>query len=148
MRMNALLRRAAVAAFVAGATMAGVAAAQEITVYKSPACVCCGKWIEHLRKNGFDVRTSDIAAIGSVKARYGVPMDMRSCHTAVVEGYVIEGHVPASDIRRLLKERPKIAGLAAPGMPVGAPGMEVGRAQPYSVMSFDKNGAGAVFAKH
>jgi hypothetical protein len=144
--MNALLRRAAVAAFAAGVTLAGAAAAQEITVYKSPACGCCGKWIEHMRNNGFDVR--DIAAINSVKTRYGVPTDMRSCHTGVVEGYVIEGHVPASDIRRLLNERPKVAGLPAPGMPIGAPGMEVAKAQPYTVMSFEKDGATAVFAKH
>ena len=149
MSMKSQIGRRAAIVLVAAASLAGPAfAGQEITVYKSPTCGCCGKWIEHLRMNGFDVRTNDIAAINSVKARYGVPMDMRSCHTAVVEGYVIEGHVPASDIRRLLRERPKVAGLAAPGMPVGAPGMEVGKAQPYSVMSFDKNGSGAVFAKH
>lgn len=123
-------------------------AAESIAVFKSSTCGCCTKWIDHLRENGFEVRSTDTEAMNAVKARYGVPVEMRSCHTAEVGGYVIEGHVPASDIRRLLKERPKVAGLAAPGMPPGSPGMEGPNPEPYSVMSFTKDGKSAVFAKH
>lgn len=123
-------------------------AAEEITVFKNPMCGCCVKWIEHLRKSGFEVRSVNIEGMDAVQRRFGVPAALGSCHTAVVGGYVIEGHVPASDIQRLLKERPSIAGLSAPGMSVGSPGMEGAKPQPYSVMSFTKDGATAVFAKH
>lgn len=139
---------ATVAALTLALSVAHAFAAEEITVFKSPTCGCCGKWIEHLRKNGYEVKVSNVEAMDAVKSRFNVPAEMRSCHTAVIGGYVIEGHVPASDIQRLLKEKPKVAGLAAPGMPPGAPGMEASRAEPYSVMSFTKDGASAVFAKH
>lgn len=147
MRMTTRFIRAAVA--LALAMSAGHAiAAEPIAVFKSSTCGCCTQWIDHLRKSGFEVRSTDIETMNAVKARFGVPPEMRSCHTAVVDGYVIEGHVPASDIQRLLRERPKVAGLAAPGMPLGSPGMEGPRSEPYSVMSFTKDGTSAVFAKH
>ena len=119
-----------------------------VEVYKTPACSCCVKWVNHLRNNGFRVSTTDLDNLDAVKAKYGVPADFGSCHTATVSGYVVEGHVPASDIRRLLKERPKIAGLAVPSMPAGSPGMEVvGRkVQPYRVLTFDKNGSSTIYA--
>lgn len=138
----------AVAALTMSLSVAHALAAEEITVFKSPTCGCCAKWIEHLRSNGYEVRVSNVEAMNAVKARFNVPAEVRSCHTAMVGGYVIEGHVPASDIQRLLKEKPKVAGLAAPGMPLGAPGMEGAKAEPYSVMSFTKDGASAVFARH
>jgi len=139
---------ATAAALTLTLSVAHAFAAEEITVFKSATCGCCGKWIEHLRKSGYNVRVSNVEAMSAVKARFNVPAEMSSCHTAVIGGYVIEGHVPASDIQRLLKEKPKVAGLAAPGMPPGAPGMEGSRAEPYSVMSFTKDGGSAVFAKH
>jgi len=106
--------------------------------------------VVHLQKSGFRVNVTNVDDIGKVKAARGVPPDMQSCHTAVVDGYVLEGHVPAEDVQRLLKERPAIAGLAVPGMPVGSPGMEVPGAtpQPYKVMAFEKNGNSRVFSSH
>lgn len=104
------------------------------TVYKSPTCSCCNKWVEHLRANGFPVQVREPADLNAVKDEYEVPRDMRSCHTAVIDGYVVEGHVPAADIQRLLQERPEATGLAVPGMPLGSPGMEVdNRRQAYTV---------------
>jgi hypothetical protein len=138
----------AVAALTVSLSIAHAFAAEEITVFKSASCGCCAKWVEHLRKDGYEVRVTNIEAMNAVKARFNVPAEMRSCHTAVIGGYVIEGHVPASDIQRLLKEKPKVAGLAVAGMPLGSPGMEGARAERYSVMSFTKEGASAVFAKH
>lgn len=111
---------------------------QQIVVYRSPTCGCCGKWLQHLRDNDFkieDIVTDDMQAI---KRKYGVPAAMQSCHTAIIGGYVVEGHVPARDINRMLKLKPEIAGIAVPGMPVGTPGMEMGgRKDPYQVLSFD-----------
>ena len=138
----------AVAALTVSLSIAHAFAAEEITVFKSASCGCCAKWVEHLRKDGYEVRVTNIEAMNAVKARFNVPAEMRSCHTAVIGGYVIEGHVPASDIQRLLKEKPKVAGLAVAGMPLGSPGMEGARAERYSVMRFTKEGASAVFAKH
>ena len=125
-----------------------VAGATEITVYKSATCGCCKNWVEHLRANGFTVKARDVADVTPYKNRYGITPALASCHTAVVDGYAIEGHVPAADIKRLLKERPKIQGLAAPGMPSGSPGMEQGHKDPYDVLSFDKAGKVSVYAKH
>jgi hypothetical protein len=103
------------------------ATAQTIDVIKSPYCGCCAQWVEHLRANGFTVRVTDVEDLDPVARQHGVPDELRSCHTATVGGYVIEGHVPAADIRRLLDERPQATGLAVPGMPIGSPGMEQGR---------------------
>ena len=119
----------------------------EVQVYKSPTCGCCEKWVEHLRAEGFTVRTSDVADVTPIKLENGVEPELSACHTAFVGGYVVEGHVPASDIRRLLAERPAVAGLAVPGMPVGSPGMEGPRPVPYEVMSFGAQGV-RVFSKH
>ncbi|MGZ4959589.1 MAG: DUF411 domain-containing protein [Methylomonas sp.] len=121
----------------------------EMTVYRSPTCGCCGKWIAHAEQNGFkvnDVVTTDMDAI---KKKYGIPDKLASCHTAIVDGYVIEGHVPAGDIQKLLQAKPKVLGLSAPGMPMGSPGMETGgQTQDYKVMSIDKDGKVEVFAEH
>ena len=120
-----------------------------IEVYKSPTCGCCGLWVKHLQDNGFRTRVTETDDLSTIKQKYGVPAKASSCHTAVVDGYALEGHVPAADVKRLLKERPAVAGLAVPGMPVGSPGMEVGKTvQPYNVVSFDKGGALKVFASY
>ncbi|MCK5871446.1 MAG: DUF411 domain-containing protein [Methylococcales bacterium] len=120
----------------------------EMTVYRSPSCSCCGKWIEHVKKNNFnvkDVLTQDMQAI---KNKHGVSQKMASCHTAIVDGYVVEGHVPAHDIKALLNMKPKIVGISVPGMPVGTPGMEMnGKADAYDVVGFDKNNQYQIF-KH
>ncbi len=119
-----------------------------ITVYKDPNCGCCKSWIEHLRKHGFTVNAKDTPDMNTIKATLGVPGALTSCHTAVVEGYLIEGHVPAADIDRLLASRPKVKGLAVPGMPMGSPGMEGGAKQHYQVLTFDRTGKKAVFASY
>ena len=122
------------------------ASATEVTVYKSPTCDCCNSWIQHLRASGFTVVARDLRDVGEVKARLGVRPELASCHTAVVDGYVIEGHVPADLIRRLLAERPPVRGLAVPDMPVGSPGMEQGdRKDPYTIFAFDDSGRTTVY---
>jgi hypothetical protein len=119
-----------------------------LLVYKSPTCGCCAKWVEHVNAAGFTSETTNLPDVSPIKAKHGVPSQLASCHTSLVDGYVIEGHVPAGDIRRLLRERPAIAGLAAPGMPAGSPGMDVPSSPPYQVLSFDKQGRTKVFATH
>jgi hypothetical protein len=127
---------------------AQAAVAQAIRVAKSPYCGCCSQWVEHLRRAGFQVRIVDTEDLNPIARQLGVPDDLRSCHTAVVNGYVIEGHVPIADIRRLLAQRPRGTGLAVPGMPIGSPGMEQGsRRQPYNVILFEGTRR-AVFARH
>ena len=150
------MSRTAIIIFSAAAlTSMGAGAAQRsqqpvIEVFKSPTCGCCSQWIDHMRANGFTVRATNRDDMTAVKASHRVPDQVQSCHTGVVDGYVIEGHVPAADVHRLLKERPAVAGVAVPGMPIGSPGMEVegAKAQPYNVMSFDTQGVTRVFAKH
>jgi len=124
------------------------AASQPITVYKSPSCGCCSKWVKHLQDSGFEVNAINRNDMNSVKAEAGIPRQLASCHTAVVGGYVIEGHVPAADIKRLLKERPAVAGLTAPGMPMGSPGMEGPRQDSYDVLTFTKEGDSTVFSSY
>jgi hypothetical protein len=121
-----------------------------MTVQRDPGCGCCLNWVAHLQKAGFKVLVTESPVMEKVKDQRGVPKDVRSCHTGVVDGYVIEGHVPAADIQRLLKDRPAVVGLAVPGMPAGSPGMEVssGRVQPYNVLAFDKTGKTTIFASH
>jgi hypothetical protein len=139
-----------VAGFAAAAQQKGATPAA-VVVYKSPTCGCCSSWIAHLKSNGFQVEAHDVgdAQLRAVGAAGGVTDDLSSCHTAKVGGYLIEGHVPAADIQRLLKEKPAIAGIAAPGMPMGSPGMEQGgRKDPYDVIAFTKDGKRSVFAKH
>lgn len=123
------------------------AAKPQMTVYKSPTCGCCVKWVEHLTSNGFDVKTMDVEDVDQVKRTYGVPASAGSCHTGLVNGYVVEGHVPADAISKMLREKPAIAGLAVPGMPAGSPGMEVpgGRKTPYDIIAFDKGGKTTVY---
>jgi hypothetical protein len=121
---------------------------EEITVYKSPTCTCCGKWVDHLRDAGFHVTVKNRTNLGSVKSAYGVQPRLQSCHTALVQGYVVVGLVPAEDIKRMLQEKPSIAGLAVPGMPMGSPGMEGAHSTPYDVFAFDKSGQTQVYAKH
>lgn len=124
------------------------AQAAEMTVYKSPWCGCCGAWVEHLQANGFSVAVKEQEDLDPVKRAFGVPEPLQSCHTAVIEGYVIEGHVPAADVRRLLAERPQARGLAVPGMPVGSPGMEQGgRRDRYEVILFG-DGAPRVYSRY
>jgi hypothetical protein len=132
----------------AAATSAPTAKQTRITVYKDPSCGCCKNWIAHLIKHGYGVDAKDTPAMAEVKRTLGVPEALTACHTAVVNGYLIEGHVPAADIAKLLKEKPKVAGLAVPGMPMGSPGMEGPRQQHYQVFSFDKNGKTKVFASY
>ncbi|MFZ5555714.1 MAG: DUF411 domain-containing protein [Pseudomonadota bacterium] len=125
-----------------------VFAAPTVDVYKSPQCGCCGKWIEHMKQSGFEVIVHDIGDTSAIKARHGVPQDLASCHTATIEGYVVEGHVPAQDVKRLLAEKPKAKGLAVPGMPAGSPGMEGARKDPFDTVLFEAAGGRAVFARH
>jgi hypothetical protein len=117
-----------------------------ILVHKTPTCGCCADWVKHLQTNGFDVAVHDMQSTATEQRRLGVPGSLQACHTAEVDGYVIEGHVPADLIRRLLNERPQIAGLAVAGMPAGSPGMEMGYKQPYEVIAFNKNGRTSVYA--
>lgn len=127
----------------AGAMLAGPI---DIAVYKDPKCGCCAKWVEHLQANSFAVIVHEMADMAPVKKQYLVPEALQACHTAIIDGYVIEGHVPADDIRRLLTGRPKARGLAVAGMPAGSPGMETdGAAGHYDVMLFADTGEPQVF---
>ncbi|MFV0299076.1 MAG: DUF411 domain-containing protein [Hyphomicrobiaceae bacterium] len=133
-------RRAILAVLAAGALplplSIALAAQTSIKVWKDPSCGCCGKWVDHLSRNGFKATVIETSDMSSVKRRLGVPAHLHSCHTAEVEGFTIEGHVPAAAIRRLLSEKPHAKGLAVPGMPIGSPGMEGGRPERYDVMLF------------
>jgi hypothetical protein len=133
------------AGFVAACT-AQKASLPAITVYKSPTCGCCSKWVDHLKANGFEVEATDMPDVTPMKTRLGLPAGLASCHTAVVGGYVVEGHVPADVIKKLLEEKPAVAGIAVPGMPIGSPGMEGPNPQPYDVIAFTKDGEKQVFA--
>jgi hypothetical protein len=125
-----------------------LAADSQVTVFKTRTCSCCGKWVEHLRANGFDVTVQEVEDNVEYCHKYGVPDRLQSCHTAVVEGYAIEGHVPAADIQRLLRERPKAKGLAVPGMVTGSPGMEGPASEAYSVLIFDADGRSSVYQNY
>lgn len=133
-----LLAAGAVTALQSSAALA--AAQPVITVHRDPACGCCGAWAEHLRKAGFETKVIETRDVDAVKKRLGVPDDLASCHTAEIMGYVVEGHVPAVALKRFLAERPFARGLAVPGMPIGSPGMEGGRPEPYEVVMFGPNG--------
>jgi hypothetical protein len=121
-----------------------------LSVFKDAGCGCCGLWIKHMESNGFAATATNADDMDAIKAKHGVPASLRSCHTTIVDGYVIEGHVPATYVQRLLKERPAIAGIGVPGMPIGSPGMEVAGMKPQSfdVFSFDKAGRTRIFASH
>lgn len=124
------------------------AKADDVIVYKSPTCGCCNEWVDHLRENGFKVAVYDQRNMDPIKRHKGVPRRLQSCHTAQVGEYIIEGHVPADDIARLLRERPSFKGLTVPGMPMGSPGMEGPRNDPYEVLTFQPDGKTSVFARH
>lgn len=128
--------------------MASPSAAAAMTVARTPSCGCCGAWIEAMRAAGITIHDEMIDDLAPLKARLGVPADLQSCHTAVIDGYVIEGHVPAEDILRLLTERPNAIGLAVAGMPIGSPGMEQGgTTEPFETILFGREGQ-SVFARH
>jgi len=138
----------AVVAAVAQQPARQQAAAGVMTVYKTPTCGCCKLWMEHMTAAGFQVRGVDMEDITEVKQASGVPMRLRTCHTAIVDGYVVEGHVPADLVKKMLAEKPKVTGIVVPGMPVGSPGMEQGDMKdPYEVLLFDKAGKTTVYAK-
>jgi hypothetical protein len=136
----------ALAAFLS--TAAAQPANLPVTVYKSATCGCCAKWNDHMKAAGFVVNSTDLPDVAPIKDKNGVPQDARSCHTALVGGYVVEGHVPADVIKKLLRERPAVVGIAAPGMPAGSPGMEMpdGRKDTYQIIAFDKAGKTSVYA--
>ena len=144
------MRKTIFGAIAFAAMFVGTAAhAATMTVYKHPSCGCCVKWIEHVEKHGFTVKTVATEDMMAVKKRLGVPDAQVSCHTTKVGNYVVEGHVPAADIKRLLAQKPKARGIAVAGMPMGAPGMEHGdHRQPYSTMLIGTDGETSVFASH
>lgn len=146
----ALAACAPVSALAQQGPVSPVRSASVIDVYRSPSCGCCLLWVEHLRAEGFQVAVHDTDDMQAVKQRLGVPEGQRSCHTASVGGYFVEGHVPATDIRRLLKDRPAARGIAVPGMPLGSPGMEVpgGTVQPYTVELVGRDGTARTYSRH
>ncbi|MGI8618152.1 MAG: DUF411 domain-containing protein [Gemmatimonadaceae bacterium] len=130
-------------------TAPNAAAASDSTtlvVYKESTCPCCNAWVDYMRNNGFRVVTYNVSDLDAVKAKHDIPGNLQSCHTTEVGGYFVEGHVPVDLVRRLLAERPHVAGITVPGMPVGSPGMEVGPPEPYDVLSVDSAGRTAIFA--
>ncbi len=150
-------RRALLIAGVSAAAATATAAcaqtarpSSDLAVYKSPTCGCCGAWVEHMTAAGFQARITEVADPGAVRRARGVPESLASCHTALIGGYVLEGHVPAGDVRRLLAERPDALGLAVPAMPLGSPGMEMpdGRRDPFETLLILKGGGTRVFARH
>lgn len=143
---SALGAAAASAGLAAYLTSGSPADAAEVTVYKSSTCSCCGEWIKQLRANGFSVAVHETDNLAPVKARIGIPPELESCHTALIGGYAIEGHVPAQEIRKLLSERPAARGIAVPGMPAGSPGMG-GTPEPYQVILFG-DGDQSVYARY
>ena len=152
MTLRSLLAALCVAILWASPTLAAPdAGAPSIEVWKSATCQCCGNWVKHLEANGFAVKVNatEPSALQRLKADVGVPTKLASCHTAKIDGYVIEGHVPATDIERLVAEKPEAIGLIVPGMPVGSPGMEQGAtSEPYDVLLLNKDGTTQVFASH
>ena len=122
---------------------------KDIVVYKNPQCGCCTKWVTYLEGHGYNVTVDEKRDVYEVKEELGVPVNLAACHTAIIDGYIVEGHITHRDIQRLLLLRPDVKGIAVPGMPVGTPGMEVGDIKhPYNVISFDENGMMQVFAEH
>lgn len=147
-RRDLALTAGAILAVGAGSPRGTRAAAQEVVdVWKSTACACCDKWADHLRAAGFEVAIHQASDMRAVRAAHDVPETLASCHTAAVGGYAVEGLVPASDVRRLLAEKPRLKGLAAPGMPQSAPGMDIA-GHPYDVIAFGGPGGDTVFAQH
>ena len=154
MTINLVFRRLVVLVAIAftiflTTTSAQAANLPEAIMYRDPACTCCGNWMKHLQSQGFKVKNVPTADIIAFKQKQGVTDELASCHTAIIDGYVVEGHVPSDDIKRLLAEKPDIKGIAVPGMPVGTPGMEMGnKKDSYAVVSFDKQGQTKVFKQY
>lgn len=158
LRIAVVVGTALIAAMVLGilgsnanaSNLSSIATVPEIIVYRSPECSCCGGWITHLKTYGFKLKKFTITDIEAIKQKYNVPDELASCHTATVAGYIIEGHVPAPDIKRLLREQPDgVDGLSVPKMPVGTPGMELGNHKdPFSVLSFNRTGKVALFSNY
>lgn len=134
----------------AGEQVTAAQATREMIVYRSPTCGCCSDWVGYMQQHGYTVTVEDVQDLAALKAEHNVPSALQSCHTAVIDGYVIEGHVPVEDIERLLTERPAVVGIGVPGMPVGSPGMEVDGVapQPFDVMTFDVSGATEVYSSY
>jgi hypothetical protein len=134
--------------FLLGGEVGHGQSGRAVTMYKQVGCGCCSMWADHLRKAGFKVSSMELPDMDRVKAAYGVPRPVQTCHTALIDGYAVEGHVPLDAIEKLLKERPKIAGIGVAGMPLGSPGMESGsRKDSYDVLAFDRDGKTSVYLK-
>jgi hypothetical protein len=146
MKRRILLQAILVSAL--GAPFIASAAAPVIEVYKSASCGCCTGWVDHLKANGFTVKVQNVANPSDYREKFGMPNELGSCHTGMVQGYAIEGHVPASEIRRLLAERPKARGLAVPSMPMGSPGMEGHRKDPYDVLLVQASGRTSIYTHY
>jgi hypothetical protein len=148
MMMKRWLSRAGISLLFAMLFAPAALAANAFDVYSDPSCGCCGAWVEYMRAHGYTVTVHQDRPMATVKARFSVPDRAMSCHTAVIDGYVVEGHVPVEDIRRLLAERPDAIGIAAPGMPMGSPGMEMGAPERYDVVLIGRDGSTRVYATH
>ena len=147
--MRSTLLTAVLSFLVMTTAFASDATVKDIVVYKNPDCGCCTKWVQYLQDNDYNVTIEDTRDVPAVKQRLGVPEKLAACHTAVIDGYVVEGHITHRDIKRLLLFRPDITGIAVPGMPIGTPGMERGDSkQSYDVISFDDQGNTEVFMAH
>jgi len=131
-----------------GGNTAKKAQKTKMTVYKIASCGCCDKWVTHMEERGFEAEVKVLNTVTPIKEKHGITPELASCHTVLVDGYVIEGHVPAEDVQRLLRERPDVIGLTAPGMPMGSPGMEMGHPEHYDVLTFDTEGNTTVFNSH
>lgn len=149
-RVSGLVAAAVAGTRVAAQVSGPSAKPTAITVYKSSSCGCCAKWLDHVRDNGFEPTVHDEEDMDAIKAQLGVPVAVRSCHTALAGKYLIEGHVPASDIKRLVVEQPRVAGLAVPGMPSGTPGMAEPGAKiaGFEVLAFQLDGTTKTFARY
>ncbi len=142
------LKRIISLSFITVLPFAAIAAQESIT-YKSAQCGCCTEWVDYMEKNGFDIIVEDRNDMAQIKEKLGIHPTLASCHTTVIDGYVFEGHIPASDIKDFLSEKPKLSGLAVPGMPIGSPGMEYGdRKDPYNVIGFTESGMTTIFSQH
>lgn len=139
-----------VTAFFATGAFAEDSKLPQVEVYKSPYCGCCGDWVAHLQKAGFTVKVHEVEDLPTLRERLGIPDEHASCHSAKIGGYVLEGHVPAGDVKRLLKEKPQAVGLAVPGMPIGAPGMDVpgAPAEAYATLLLKRNAPAQVYVQH
>jgi hypothetical protein len=149
MKRRAVLTALAAAAAALSLPVGAKTALPPVQVFKNPNCGCCGAWVDHMKAAGFTVSVSEVDDTSVARKKYGLPDRFGSCHTAVVGGYVVEGHVPASDVKKMLAMKPVAVGLAVPGMPVGSPGMEMGsRKDPYQVLLVTKDGRERVFSTY